>query len=223
MIRTVPLAVLGLAVALAASLTGEAQAQPAGSYQRSCRNVRFQGGLLSAECTGIRGETHRTAINAGQCRGEIGNANGVLACNGATGVDQGLVAQDRRNDRGDDRRGYDGQGYDRPGYDRQGYDRPGYDRPGYDGRDDGGRNGYGGLMLFDRPGYGGRSFSVDRDIDNLDDTGFNDRAWSVRVRGGAWRLCADSDYRRCRTVDRDVDDLARLGLGHSISSVQRIR
>lgn len=134
-------------------------------------------------------------------------------------MDQGLVAQDRGREHDRPSR-YDGGDYGRPDRSDRSYGDRGrsYDGSGY------GASTYGGgLLLFDRPGYGGRSFPVDRDIDNLGDMGFNDRAWSVRVRGGAWRLCADSDYRHCQVIDRDVDDLGQIGLGRNVSSVQRIR
>jgi hypothetical protein len=55
----------------------------AGSYQRSCRNYSSAGGVLTAECSDAQGRYHQSTLNAGQCRGDISNSNGMLACPGA--------------------------------------------------------------------------------------------------------------------------------------------
>ena len=72
----------GLAVALA---TPGAQAQPAGSYQASCRNIQVSGGgdpQISASCKDMRGAWRYTSLRYRDCVGEIGNNNGQLVCNG---------------------------------------------------------------------------------------------------------------------------------------------
>lgn len=58
-----------------------------GSYAQSCRNVvTLENGYMSAECAGADGYIP-TKIQASLCQGDIGNSNGVLACNGAVAVD----------------------------------------------------------------------------------------------------------------------------------------
>ena len=58
-----------------------------GSYAQSCRNVvTLENGYMSAECAGADGYIP-TKIQASLCQGDIGNANGLLVCNGAVAVD----------------------------------------------------------------------------------------------------------------------------------------
>jgi hypothetical protein len=111
------------ATGMALSLGAPAFAQ-AGSYQRSCRNYSSAGGVLSAECADAQGRFHQSTLNIGQCRGDISNSNGVLACSGGQAVQnqpqgnrgpqqpQGYAPQQpqqsydqRRDDRRDDRTG----------------------------------------------------------------------------------------------------------------------
>jgi hypothetical protein len=54
---------------------------PGGSYQQSCRNVRMNGGTLTASCPGPNGSWQTTSINPRSCRGaDIANRNGQLVC-----------------------------------------------------------------------------------------------------------------------------------------------
>jgi hypothetical protein len=72
----------GLAVALVASA---AQAQPGGSYQASCQNVRASGGRdpqITASCQDMRGAWRFTTLRYRGCVGDIGNNNGQLVCQG---------------------------------------------------------------------------------------------------------------------------------------------
>ena len=57
---------------------------------------------------------------------------------------------------------------------------------------------------------------------NLDTTGFNDRASSLRVESGYWIFCSDSEFRgECRTFG--PGDYASLaGMNNVISSGRRI-
>lgn len=87
-----------------------------------------------------------------------------------------------------------------------------------------GDRGRGGIEL-----YSGRHFSGDAryfqgDESNLNRSGFNDRAISVRViSGGAWQLCEEANLRgRCVTLDRDEPDLGRFGLDSKISSFRQV-
>jgi uncharacterized membrane protein YgcG len=56
------------------------------------------------------------------------------------------------------------------------------------------------IRLFEYSNFGGRSVWLDRDNANFDRLGFNDRAESVIVEGGTWRLCSDANGNgQCRT------------------------
>jgi hypothetical protein len=78
-----------LASATAATLlTGVSISAPAfaqaGSFQGSCRNTSSSNGMLTAECADGQGRFHFNSIPYTQCKGDIGNNNGTLVCNGAT-------------------------------------------------------------------------------------------------------------------------------------------
>src|SRR5690606_9776075 len=62
---------------------------PRGSYTQSCNDISVRGGRLYAQCTDTRRNRHATSIDASACRGDIGNVNGLLTCNGATGRFEG--------------------------------------------------------------------------------------------------------------------------------------
>jgi hypothetical protein len=55
------------------------------------------------------------------------------------------------------------------------------------------------IQLFQGPEFQGRSVWYVDSVRNLDNTGFNDRAESMIIERGHWRLCADADGRgACR-------------------------
>jgi hypothetical protein len=64
---------------------------------------------------------------------------------------------------------------------------------------------------------------VDYYLANLDGTGFNDRASSLRIERGYWVFCSDASFRgECRTFGPgDYPDLPS-GLSGRISSGRRI-
>lgn len=298
---------------------GQMQAAPAqspvmkardasGSFQSTCRNTTTSNGRVFSECRAPDGQYRRSSIEYGKCVGDIGNQNGILACNGAVAQDGGIVApaqptpRDPSNGRTDGRsstsgrdgllggllgsgaapnNGYGQNGYGQGGYGQNGYGQSGYGQGGgynngaygsggYDGgyRNGGyppppngygagyggypppppppppprggyGSNGYGGypqggyddrgyggggrpaIVLYDGYNYTGRAFEVRGDIDNLRDEGFNDRARSVRIYSGRWKLCRDAEQSRCEHVSRDVPDLRTINAADQISSVER--
>lgn len=76
------------------------------------------------------------------------------------------------------------------------------------------------VELFSAPNYQGQKLVLTGTARNLDRTGFNDRAQSVRVTG-SWTFCEDSEFDdRCITLSRDEPDLAALGFANSISSAR---
>lgn len=89
-----------------------------------------------------------------------------------------------------------------------------------------GPGGYGGARatLYEGPNLSGRSFPLNGGyMDNLGETGFNDRASSLRVESGYWVFCSDAHFNgECRTFG--PGDYARLppGLNDRISSGRRI-
>ncbi len=75
------------------------------------------------------------------------------------------------------------------------------------------------ITLYEGPNFSGRSITIDQDYTNLPRE-YNDRALSLRVQG-SWQVCQDANYRgQCISVDRDVRDLDRMGLGQAISSLR---
>ena len=55
------------------------------------------------------------------------------------------------------------------------------------------------IVLFDSSNHSGRSIELDGSVENFERLGFNDRAQSINVERGRWRLCSDSNGRgECR-------------------------
>jgi hypothetical protein len=76
----------------------------------------------------------------------------------------------------------------------------------------------GSVVLYSDEVVRGQSMTITGAVPSLG--GFNDRARSIRITGGAWELCEDSDYRKCRVVDRDWSNLASIDLSRRVSSVR---
>jgi hypothetical protein len=55
------------------------------------------------------------------------------------------------------------------------------------------------IVLFEGENHSGRTVELDGRVDNFERIGFNDRARSVIVERGTWRLCSDAEGRgECR-------------------------
>jgi len=114
---------------------------------------------------------------------------------------------------------YPSQGYQAQGYQGQNYPPQSYPPPVQAG-------GYPQAVLYEGHDFQGRSFPVTRDVmRNLDRTGFNDRAESLRVQSGYWVFCSDANFEgECRTfgpgeypnLPRDLD--RRISSGRQISN-----
>ncbi|MEP7084745.1 MAG: beta/gamma crystallin-related protein [Betaproteobacteria bacterium] len=80
------------------------------------------------------------------------------------------------------------------------------------------------VTFYSRDGFRGESFTADREIRNLDRTGFNDRAQSAVVRGGSWQVCEDALFEgRCVVLQPgEYPSLSDMGLGREISSVRAV-
>src|SRR5436309_2775882 len=91
--KTVCAALAGAMIAgLSWISAAEAQGVPPGSYRQSCSDPRIEGGALVATCQAGRGRVQRTVLpTVNRCIGDIGNNNGVLNCNTASGLMSGSV------------------------------------------------------------------------------------------------------------------------------------
>jgi hypothetical protein len=70
----------------------QAQGVPPGSYRQSCGDAHIERGALVATCRGEHGRMVRSSLaDVGRCTGDIGNINGVLQCNYATGPARGTA------------------------------------------------------------------------------------------------------------------------------------
>ncbi|MEW5729937.1 MAG: CVNH domain-containing protein [Pseudomonadota bacterium] len=75
-----------LAAAVLYSLPALAANPPAGSYQKTCSNIGFDGTTLTASCRTMGGQMVQTSLQFPQsCIGDVGNINGILACTGPSG------------------------------------------------------------------------------------------------------------------------------------------
>ncbi len=80
------------------------------------------------------------------------------------------------------------------------------------------------ITMYRYENFGGPNLRATNSISNLSDSGFNDRASSVRIRGGSWQLCADAYYRgQCVTLQPgDYASLGAMGLANAVSSLREI-
>ena len=80
------------------------------------------------------------------------------------------------------------------------------------------------ISLYEQENFGGRVFRAGGTVPNLDETGFNDRASSVEVRGGRWQLCDDAGFRgRCVTLGAgQYPSLREMGLDRRVSSIREV-
>jgi uncharacterized protein YcfJ len=78
------------------------------------------------------------------------------------------------------------------------------------------------VTFYSRDGFRGESFTADREIRNMERTGFNDRAQSAVVQGGSWQVCEDARFEgRCAVLQPgEYPSLSDMGLGREISSVR---
>jgi hypothetical protein len=79
-------------------------------------------------------------------------------------------------------------------------------------------------ILYEGSNLSGRSFVIDNEVaSNLANTGFNDRAASLRVEAGYWIFCSDANFGgECRTFGPGDYPTLPWGLSYKISSGRRI-
>lgn len=76
------------------------------------------------------------------------------------------------------------------------------------------------ILIYERENFEGRTMAAEQSIENLNDSGFNNRVSSVVVVGDRWEACTDSGFRgRCVFLAPGrYPSLSALGLNNSISS-----
>ena len=81
------------------------------------------------------------------------------------------------------------------------------------------------ITFYEQDGFAGRWFATERRIANFNRYGFNDRANSVKVRGGRWEVCTAPRFEgRCAVLRRgDYPSLREAGLEERISSARPIQ
>ncbi|MDD2879309.1 MAG: beta/gamma crystallin-related protein [Rhodoferax sp.] len=80
------------------------------------------------------------------------------------------------------------------------------------------------VTFYEQGNFQGRSFTTQRQINNFERFGFNDRASSVEVIGNRWEVCEDTQFRgRCVVLrPGKYPSLAAMGLNDRVSSVKAI-
>lgn len=80
------------------------------------------------------------------------------------------------------------------------------------------------VTLYEREGFAGRSFTTQRQVDDFDRTGFNDRASSALVSSERWEVCDDAGFRgRCVVLRQgSYPSLQAMGLNNRVSSVRSV-
>ena len=78
------------------------------------------------------------------------------------------------------------------------------------------------ITFYEREGFEGRSFTTENQINNLEQSGFNDRASSVVVLRGRWEICEDARFNgRCVMLRPGrYPSLAVMNLNNSVSSLR---
>ena len=81
------------------------------------------------------------------------------------------------------------------------------------------------VTFYERKSYQGRSFTTDKQINNFERRGFNDRVSSLVVVGGPWEVCEDVRFKgRCVVLrPGQYNSLEALGLNDRVSSVRMVR
>jgi uncharacterized protein YcfJ len=80
------------------------------------------------------------------------------------------------------------------------------------------------VTLYEHDNLHGRVFTTDRQVNDLERYGFNDRASSVIIQGGQWELCEHANFEgRCVTLRRgQYASLGAMGMNDKVSSLRRV-
>lgn len=96
--------------------------------------------------------------------------------------------------------------------------------PRHEGRGEGRWGGGSRAVLFSNPDFRGERYVIDDNVlPDLANSGFNDRAQSLRVEHGYWIFCSDAAFRgTCRTFGPGSYPSLGWGLDNKVSSGRRI-
>lgn len=80
------------------------------------------------------------------------------------------------------------------------------------------------VIFYENEGFQGRSFTAQRQIDNMDRSGFNDRASSAVVLNDRWEVCENAHFGgRCIVLRPGrYPSLGAMGLNDRVSSVRMV-
>jgi len=80
------------------------------------------------------------------------------------------------------------------------------------------------VVLYEDANFRGRSMAIEEDLlANLQVTGFNNRASSVRVDAGSWVMCSDANFQgQCWTFGPGEYPVLPAGLADRVSSTRRV-
>lgn len=78
------------------------------------------------------------------------------------------------------------------------------------------------VTFYEREGFDGQSFTTDKQVNNFNRFGFNDRASSVMVQSNRWEVCENVKFRgRCVVLRPGrYPSLAAMGMNNRISSMR---
>ena len=94
------------------------------------------------------------------------------------------------------------------------------------GRLAGGRYDAGSLIAWEHPFFNGRAIELTGPVRSLSRQriGLNDLISSIAVRGGAWEVCSDPDFRgRCRIIHGEEEKLSWIRMDDTITSLRPVR
>ena len=78
-----------------------------------------------------------------------------------------------------------------------------------------------GLVLFQDSSQRGQGIEIQHDVPDLSQYRFNDRASSFLVTGGSWMVCEHAHYRgRCEVLQGGAGDLKPIRMNDNISSIR---
>ncbi len=81
------------------------------------------------------------------------------------------------------------------------------------------------ITFYEHENFAGRSFTTERQVNDFNSFGFNDRASSVVVANDRWEVCQDASFSgRCVVLrPGQYTSLSALGLNDRVSSVRSVR
>jgi hypothetical protein len=80
------------------------------------------------------------------------------------------------------------------------------------------------IVFYEHDNFRGRTYSTDHSVSNFADTGFNDMASSMEIRGGRWEICQDAYFRgHCQAFGPGrYSSLGPQGFNDKVSSVRAL-